>query len=207
MRTIDEEGGVLFDEREIGAGPVDARAAFGCTTPADLDVGFGKGMSLRGWAERNREGCVLGIEKRRSFALHALARLDAAARARVRVVRADFRALAPRLGPAGLFRHCRLDFPDPWWKRRHQKRQVVTGTAAGEIARLLAPGGYVFVQTDVPDRAEKFRAAFLDTGAFEDLSGPGGFLAENPTGVRSNREIRCAREGVPVYRMMFRRLA
>ncbi|MDI7268591.1 MAG: tRNA (guanine-N7)-methyltransferase [Myxococcota bacterium] len=199
------DGAILLDEIDLPPGLVDVRERFGCSRPADLDVGFGKGLSLREWAAARPHGTLLGIEKRRGFALYAAARLDAPARARVRALRGDFRALAPRLRPDGFFRACSINFPDPWWKRRHQKRQVVCQATVDEIARLLEPGGELLLQTDVVDRAERFREAFTASGQFDDAAGPGSYLPANPTGVRSDREVRCEREGLVVYRLVFRR--
>jgi len=199
------ESRVCFGEAELAPGPVDVRTAFGLGRPADLDIGFGKGRSLAEWALARRDGMLLGIEKRKGFVGRALERLDAAARLRVRIVHGDARAVLPRLRPAGFFRSCAMSFPDPWWKRRHMKRQVVGTPLAEEIARLLGPGGEMFLQTDVEERAAQFRSAFAGCGRFDDISGPGGFLPANPTGIRSNREIRYAETGVPVFRMLFRK--
>lgn len=196
------EGLMCFDERDLPAGDVDVRAAFGCVEPVCLEIGFGKGRTLREWPAAC-PGMLLGIEKRRSFVSRALARLGPGAHEKLRVVRADFRSLAPRLRPGGFFAGCALHFPDPWWKRRHRKRQVVAGPVIAQLARLLRPGARVFVQTDVRERAEQFRAGFLASGLFKDMSGPAGYLPSNPTGVRSNREVRCEAQGVPIYRLLF----
>src|SRR5690242_21919861 len=42
-----------------------------------------------------------------------------------------------------------VNFPDPWFKRKHRARRMVDDTLADAIAEVLAPGGEVFVQTDV----------------------------------------------------------
>jgi tRNA (guanine-N7-)-methyltransferase len=160
---------VLFEEADLPRDAIDVRAMLGVAPPADLDIGFGKGWSLREWAWTHHEGTVLGVEKRRGFVDHAVRKLGEAERLRIRIVHGDARTVLPRLVPGGFFRRCTLSFPDPWWKRRHQKRQVVGSGLAVEIARLLADGGEAFVQTDVPERAEPFRAAFVGCGLFDDV--------------------------------------
>ncbi|MBN1771740.1 MAG: methyltransferase domain-containing protein [Deltaproteobacteria bacterium] len=191
-----------FEEHELLPGPIDLRAMLDCAAPVELDIGFGKGRSLVEWAALDRDGTLLGIEIRRGLVERAHERLCRAGARGVRLLRGDFRALAPRLGPDGLVRRCYLHFPDPWWKKRHRKRQVVSAPVAAELVRLLAPGGEVCVQTDVPERAEEFRAALAGAGLDERWWSDGGAEAR-PFDVRSNREVRCEAAGVPVYRMVY----
>lgn len=191
-----------FEEYELAAGPIDLRATLGCSAPVELDIGFGKGRSLVEWAALGRDGTLLGIEIRRGLVDQARDRLGRAGARGVRLLRGDFRALVPRLGPDGLVRRCYLHFPDPWWKKRHRKRQVVSAPVVAELFRLLAPGGEVCVQTDVPERAAEFREALAAAGLEERWRSDGGAEAR-PLDVRSNREVRCEAAGVPVYRMMY----
>jgi len=197
-------GLAVLEERELPPGPLDLLDGLGCTRPIDLDVGFGKGRSLVEWSQRGFGGTLLGIELRRGFVEHAARVLARAGASGVRLVRGDFRALVSRFVPDGAVRRCFLHFPDPWWKKRHQKRQVVSGPVVAELGRLLAPGGEVFVQTDVPERAEEFGGAFGAAG-LEQVFPSGGAAGENPFGVRSNRELRCIEAGLPVWRMVFRK--
>src|SRR6185312_3275283 len=73
---------------------------------------------------------------------------------RARVFAEDARFALPRLGPDASVRRFFISFPDPWWKKRHAKRILVQGDFLGEVARLLEPGGELFVQTDVDERAD-----------------------------------------------------
>jgi len=191
-----------FEEYELPPGTIDLRATLGCAAPVELDVGFGKGRSLLEWAALGRDGTLLGVEIRRGLVERAFERLGRAGAGGVRLLRGDFRAIVPRLVPGGLVRRCYLHFPDPWWKKRHRKRQVVSGPVVTELVRLLAPGGEVCVQTDVPERAEEFRAALAGAG-LEERGWSDGGAGARPFDVRSNREVRCEAAGVPVYRMTF----
>jgi tRNA (guanine-N7-)-methyltransferase len=201
---VESAAATILEEHALPAGPLDLLRTLGCAPPVDLDVGFGKGRSLVEWAARGFGGSLLGIEVRRGFAEHAAARLAKAGARGVRILRGDFRALAVRLGPAGAVRRIFFHFPDPWWKKRHLKRQVVSGPVVAELVRLLRPGGEIFVQTDVPERAAEFRAALAAAGLEPTQLGE-GTTEPNPFGVRSNRELRCAAAGLPVWSMTFRK--
>jgi tRNA (guanine-N7-)-methyltransferase len=74
-----------------------------------------------------------------------------------------------------------------------------------QIARLLRAGGELFVQTDVPERAEDCLTQLRQHPAFE-LPG-GGMLDHNPYAARSNREQRAIEDGLPVYRILALRSA
>jgi len=116
----------------------------------------------------------------------------------------DARELVARFAPDGCLARVFINFPDPWWKARHAKRTVVTASLAGEVARLLRPGGELYVQTDVAPRAEAFRAALTGEPRLVPVA-PGGFVDENPHGAVSNRERRCLDAGVPIFRLRYLR--
>jgi tRNA (guanine-N7-)-methyltransferase len=150
---------------------------------------------------------LLGLEIRRKWATLVDARLaHKGLGARARVLCEDAKLALPRLEPDGSVTRVFVHFPDPWWKKRHQKRMVIGPELVDQIARLLCDGGDLFVQTDVPERAERFEA-LLAHAAFE----PAGDeslsprLANNPYGARSNRERRADEDGLPVHRLRFRR--
>ena len=78
--------------------------------------------------------------------------------ARARVFAEDAKDALPRLGPDGVFKRAYLLFPDPWWKKRHAKRLVMGDVFMEQVARLLMPGGELFVETDVEERAHMYTA-------------------------------------------------
>jgi tRNA (guanine-N7-)-methyltransferase len=100
-----------------------------------------------------------------------------------------------------------VHFPDPWWKKRHAKRLVVRDTLVVELARLVAEGGTVLVQTDVEDRAEMYLARFSSSPCWAPGGDDGGWhAAESPFApARSNREARALEDGLPVWRIVLRR--
>jgi len=102
-----------------------------------------------------------------------------------------------------------LHFPDPWWKKRHQKRLVMGDVFLAEVARLLAPEGELYIQTDVEERAELYETAVAHAPAFVPAGDVAGSprVAENPYGARSPREHRAIADGLPVWRMLWRRRA
>jgi tRNA (guanine-N7-)-methyltransferase len=175
----------------------------------ELEVGPGpKAGFLLERASAAPEALLVGLEIRRKWATVGDGRLAKHGfGARARVFCEDARHALPRLRPSGGVRRVFLHFPDPWWKKRHQKRLVMGDAFLGEVARLLEPGGELFIQTDVEERAELYAGVVGASDAFVPAGDAGGspLLAENPFGARSPREHRAILDGLPVHRMLWRR--
>ncbi len=176
--------------------------------PIEIEIGGGRGAFAyeRATVLAAEEGCLVGLEIRKKWATivdKKLASLGLGARARC--FAEDARFALPRLSPSARVRAVFLHFPDPWWKKKHEKRLVMGDVVQDEIERLLVPGGELFVQTDVDHRAEQYRT-FLD--ARPALMPKGDregepWLAENPYDARSPREKRAILDGLPIHRMRF----
>jgi tRNA (guanine-N7-)-methyltransferase len=184
--------------------PIDLVALAGRRQEIELEVGFGRGRFALERATARPEVFLLAVETRRKY-VHTAAE-TAAGRGLGNVLfrHGDARELVSRFVPDGCVACAFVNFPDPWWKARHAKRTVVATPLIGEIARLLRPGGELFVQTDVPERAEAFRGA-LDAEPRLVSASPGGFVAENPYGATSNRERHCVEVEVPIFRLRYLR--
>ena len=99
-----------------------------------------------------------------------------------------------------------LNFPDPWFKRRHHLRRMIDATLADGIARVTRPGADVFVQTDVWEIALEAMTVFERDDRFANAAGEWTFWRSgNPYGVRSWREQHAEEVGLPIWRMLFRR--
>ncbi len=174
----------------------------------ELEVGPGRGWFLVERAAAEPRAGLVGLEIRRKWASIVDARLARRGLgARARVFAEDAGLALARLGPDASVRRVFLHFPDPWWKKRHQKRLVLRDAFLGEVARLLEPGGELFVQTDVEERARGYAALvglddrFLSAG---DAHGS-PVLVDHAYDARSPRERRAIQDGLPVHRARWRR--
>lgn len=101
-----------------------------------------------------------------------------------------------------------INFPDPWFKRRHVDRRMVDEGLVRALAPHMRVGGDVLVQTDVWDIALEAMEAFeRSDDAFENLAGEWTFWRDgNPFGVRSWREQNAEETGLPIWRIRYRRV-
>lgn len=169
--------------------------------PLELDIGFGRGQSLLERAEAAPGSRIIGIEVRTKWAYRVQQRLTSNGVSNVQVLCGDAREILKRAGPEGIVEKVSLHFPDPWWKKRHHKRRVLGEPFLVELRRLMRPGGELFIQTDVEDRADLYLAELRAIEGFT-LAGDGGFVDENPFSARSNRERRALEDGLPVWRIL-----
>jgi tRNA (guanine-N7-)-methyltransferase len=173
------------------------------TAELELEIGFGRGMFLLERAQCAPNSRVLGIEVKRKWAYLVDQRARRLGLTNVCVFGADARDVLARLRPPAALARVFMHFPDPWWKKRHEKRRLRGPGMFDPSARLLRSGGELFIQTDVEDRAEAFLTDLRAHAAF-DVSET-GYVEGNPYGACSNRERRAIADGVPIYRILARR--
>ena len=176
--------------------------------PFEIEVGPGRGGFVFERAEARPDARILGLEIRLKWASVVDERLKKRGLAgRARVLAADAKEALARLGPDASVATVFLHFPDPWWKKRHEKRLVMSDPLLAHIARLLKDGGEIFIQTDVEERAAMYEQKLREHPDLEPAGdAPGSpLLAENPYSARSPREHRAIADGLPIYRLRFRR--
>jgi tRNA (guanine-N7-)-methyltransferase len=130
---------------------LDWSAVFGNDHPVEVEVGFGKGLFLVRSAQEEPQTNFLGIEVVRKYQLFTATRLAKRQLTNVRLVLVDARLFLRDCVPAASVQAIHVYYPDPWWKKRHEKRRVFTADFAAQCARCLRPGGRLFVVTDVED--------------------------------------------------------
>jgi tRNA (guanine-N7-)-methyltransferase len=109
--------------------------------------------------------------------------------------------------PPGRVARVFVNFPDPWFKRRHHKRRLMDDELARAIAHVMEPGGDLLFQSDVWAIALDAMAvldAMDDT--LENQAGPWSFWrGRHPFGARSWREQHCEADGLPIWRLLYRK--
>lgn len=172
----------------------------------ELEIGPGPraGFLLERAAAAPEAGLV-ALEIRRKWATVGDEKIKKLAPGRGRVFCEDARFALPRLRPDSCVKRVFLHFPDPWWKKRHQKRLVMGDALLEHVVRLLEPNGELYIQTDVEERAELYRDVVEASKKFVGVGANGSpMLTENPFNARSPREHRAILDGLPVHRMLWR---
>ncbi|MCB1923967.1 MAG: tRNA (guanosine(46)-N7)-methyltransferase TrmB [Gammaproteobacteria bacterium] len=151
---------------EYGATSIDPAALYGNPQPLFVEIGFGNGESLAEMARRNPERNYLGIEVHRPGVGQLLRMLDEYGCENVRVMRHDAVEVLNGMLPPASVQGIYLFFPDPWHKKRHHKRRILSAAFVAELARVIKPGGFFHAATDWQDYAEQMMDVLSTTPAF-----------------------------------------
>lgn len=133
--------------------------------PVTLEIGFGHGEMLLHEAKACPRHNVLGIEVYRPALFSVLNKAEQLGIDNLRVASGDAAVLLPRF-PDGSLQQIRILFPDPWPKRRHQKRRLLQDRFVAECARCLAPGGILHLATDWLDYAQQIERIVRKAGCW-----------------------------------------
>ncbi|MEZ4220868.1 MAG: tRNA (guanine-N7)-methyltransferase [Polyangiaceae bacterium] len=186
-------------------GTIDLRSYVGGEGPVELEIGPGRGWFLVERVENDPAARILGLEIKRKWATIVDERLAKRGHgARARAFAEDARQVLPRVVPQTLS-VVYLHFPDPWWKKRHHKRLVLAGSMVDTIADALILGGQLFLQTDVEERAERYEQLLSISPRFAP-QGETPRIDDHDFGARSPRERRAMADGLPIYRLLYRRI-
>lgn len=115
-----------------------------------LEIGFGDGERLIEQATENPDVAFLGCEPFLNGVAKAVAAINDRGLTNIRLHAGDARDLLATLPTASLDR-IELLYPDPWPKRRHHKRRIVSDEFLAAAARVLKHGRELRYATDIDD--------------------------------------------------------
>ena len=171
--------------------------------PFAVDVGCGAGRFVTDLAATHPKWNVLGLEIRQHL---VDATLQAARRLKLsnaHAILANANShLACLLPPASVV-FVSINFPDPWYKKRHHKRRVVGAEWLRALSEKLAPGAEIHAMSDYQPIAEEMYSVLVEQPGFTCLHGAGGFAESSTTGLTTEREIKHLRRNEQIYRMAF----
>jgi tRNA (guanine-N7-)-methyltransferase len=173
--------------------------------PVEVELGCADAQFLFQRAALDPALVPIGLEIREDLALEVNARAQRLG-SPVRVLFAHANVDFATLFAPGSLARVFVNFPDPWFKRRHRKRRVVDRALAAAVAAALRPGGELLFQSDVWSVALDALGVLEDEAGLVNRAGPWSFWkGGNPYGVRSRREEGCLEEGLPIWRLLYER--
>lgn len=146
-------------------------AAFERPAPLVVEIGCGNGDALCWMAAHEPASNFVGIEVHEPGVGRLLRGIHAAGLDNVRVIMRDAVDVL-QAQPEGSIDMLRVYFPDPWPKKRHHKRRLVSPAFAALAARVLGPGGRLHLATDWVPYADWMHEALATQPALENLGDP-----------------------------------
>jgi tRNA (guanine-N7-)-methyltransferase len=184
--------------------PVDLATAFADPgLPLHLDIGCARGRFILRMAEAEAGWNFLGVEIREPLVTEAN---EIAAERGLSNLHYEFCNAMIWLGklieniPDDILRAVTIQFPDPWFKKKHAKRRMVNGELVDTVVKKLAPNGRILVQTDIEFLAEEMFALFRGSENLKEIE-----AKVNPFFIKTEREKAVEDKDLPVYRAMWQK--
>lgn len=137
------------------AEPLDAATAFGRTAPLILEIGFGMGEATAHIARVRPDDNFLCCEVHEPGVGALLKRIGEQDISNIRIFQHDAVEVIDHMLQPGSLDGVHIFFPDPWHKKRHNKRRLIQPPLVAKLAARLKPGGYLHCATDWQPYAEQ----------------------------------------------------
>ena len=186
------------------AAPLDLDAEFGRHAPHVLEIGCGMGETTAIIATAHPGNDYLGIEVHTPGVGSLLKEIATRELTNLRVIQHDAVEVVRDMIPSGSLAGIHVFFPDPWPKKRQQKRRLIQPDFVALLASRLAPAGYLHCATDWEDYANQMLAVLgAETGLRNTAA---GFAARPEHRPQTKFEARGLRLGHGVWDLVFRRV-
>jgi tRNA (guanine-N7-)-methyltransferase len=182
--------------------PIDLTAIFADSAlPLHLDIGCARGRFILRMAEAAPDWNYLGVEIREPLVTEANRIADEHGLRNLHYAFCNAMLWLDKLLegiPDRRLQTVTIQFPDPWFKKKHAKRRMVNAEMIDMIADRLAAEGRVFVQTDIEFLADEMFELFRRDKRFTEMP-----ITENPFPIKTEREKAVEEKSLAVFRSFF----
>jgi tRNA (guanine-N7-)-methyltransferase len=188
---------------------LDLGATFGrAEAPKFLEIGFGMGETSAAIAAAHPQNDYLGIEVHTPGVGSLLKEIAERNLANLRIVQHDAVEVLRDMIPLASLDGVHIFFPDPWPKKRQQKRRLIQAPLVSLLAQRLKPGGYLHCATDWEEYAQQMLEVLGAEALLENTSANADGFAPRPAyRPQTKFETRGLRLGHGVWDVVFRRRA
>ncbi len=174
--------------------------------PLEIEIGAGKGRFLLTRAEAHPGRNFFGIDYRWRFLREGAQRAVQRELTNLIFIKTEAEEIVPHLVPAESVDVFHIYFPDPWHKRKHHKRRLLTPDFFKLLHASLVPGGLLELATDNFDYLIAFKAAIVEAGdtLWSNVRESRNERILDP-GVQTHYEAKYARAGRDLYYMELRK--
>ncbi len=184
--------------------PEDWHGIFGRAGPFHVEIGTGRDTLLLDLATERPDLLLLGFEYSRERIERLTRKILRAGLTTVRLLRCDaLQGIARFLAPESV-ESFSIFFPDPWPKKRHAKKRLVTAPSARLFAARLKPEGKIFLKTDDPAYAAHMVDVLERTPFLRNAVGPARFAPR--TGLLAHEtlyEQKWRKQGKQIYALIY----
>lgn len=182
--------------------PVDWQDVFENRYPLDLEIGIGNGSFLVPFAKDHPDRNMVGIEIEGVYLKKANKKLIKQAISNARLLIGDAKFLTWKLFADESIEDVYINYPDPWFKKRHKKRRLINPISLRLLA--LKMRSILTIATDDEEYRDWVIASIKETQCFEPML-PKIFVTELENYYPTKYEKKWKDQGKPVFYMKFRK--
>jgi len=200
LETQWQEFGVDFQSQ-----PINFKELFGRDAETILEIGFGNGDSLFQMAQENPQKNFFGIEVHRPGVGRLLHKIEKSNCKNIRLSYHDaVEVLEEQIADNSIDR-LQLFFPDPWHKRKHNKRRIVQDKFIEQVARILKADGTFHLATDWEHYAKHMLSTLNNSDLFTNTSKDNAYVPKPEERPTTKFEKRGQRLGHGVWDLLFQK--
>jgi tRNA (guanine-N7-)-methyltransferase len=181
--------------------PLDFEEIYRRRAPVEVDLGCGDGSFLAAIAAENPGADFLGIERLLGRVRATCRKIERGGLTNARVLRFEISYVVERLLPENSVTAFHFMFPDPWPKRRHAPRRLMSENFLASLHRALTANGTVRIATDETAYFRQITRLVSDSLLFTTSSDAA------PTGAMSKFERQFSQEGAKIHRLVLRKVS
>ncbi|MFK7863460.1 MAG: tRNA (guanosine(46)-N7)-methyltransferase TrmB [Pseudohongiellaceae bacterium] len=184
--------------------PIDLEAMFAVPQPLVIEIGFGMGDSLLEMAKAEPSRNYIGIEVHRPGVGKLLHGIESSSLSNLKIISHDaVEVLKIGLAPESVD-EVLIFFPDPWHKKRHNKRRLIQQGFVAMLKSRLKRGSKVHMATDWKPYAEHMMEVMTHAEGFKNSNGINNYW-ESPNRPETKFERRGLKLGHGVWDLLFER--
>jgi tRNA (guanine-N7-)-methyltransferase len=188
---------------EQSDGMLNYAAIFGRQAPVVVEIGFGMGQSLADMARAEPDKDFIGIEVHRPGVGKLMLLAEEAGITNLKVYCDDAVEVLKNCIEDGSLERMQLYFPDPWHKKKHNKRRIVQATFVQQVRQKLALGSVFHMATDWQPYAEQMLEVMSEADGYSNTAE--GFAPRPDWRPVTKFERRGERLGHGVWDLLFKR--
>ena len=190
---------------KLADGAIDTDKVFGRSGFKVLEIGFGMGDSLLQMAAAEPATDFIGIEVHPPGVGTIMNIAQSEGISNLRVYLADANDVLEECFPPQSIDRLQLYFPDPWHKKKHNKRRIVQPQFVQLVRKKLRPGGVLHMATDWQHYAEQMLETLDEAEGFENVAGIGQYSPRPDYRPMTKFEKRGERLGHGVWDLIYKK--
>jgi len=186
----------LYGIKWESEGLFNPKDSFGNNNPLVIEIGFGMGRATAILAGQNPGINYLGIEVHKPGIGRLLWEIEKREIKNILIMEGDAFEILKKIKDDSVYAF-HIFFPDPWPKKRHHKRRLITRPFTDMLASRLVTGGYIYMATDWADYGDWAVKELLDTpclkNCYNNFALPQEWRPKTEfelKGLRKNHEVR-----------------